>query len=297
MASSASRSTKNPPRKQSRTTIIDISSNEASPIQETNPIPTSLTTTLSLSLTPPIISQTLPNQPIEVSPLAPRALVFSTPPSSPIEHHPYLKSLEDIPPRSSNPPPPPPNQIHNQTLPQPSLIDFEPFFEPTNLSKRGNRLCAQPEPFMTQEQILQGLEELQDLSQNIDTALHNSQNVQNGLFPQEPFPHTSYMPPPSSYTFTTFQTLQTTIPPPDQYFHHHKPLSHLINPYGLKDQHPSLNHKNILVPISNALKLSSMKFKMKCVLCSTTFLIASTTFLTKNCEIVIARFKDRRILL
>ncbi|GKA74491.1 hypothetical protein Tco_0780793 [Tanacetum coccineum] len=82
MVSSASSSTKNPPRKQARTTVIDISSNEAYPIQANNLIPTILTTTLALSLTPPNISQSPPNQPIEASPLAPRALVYSTPPSS-----------------------------------------------------------------------------------------------------------------------------------------------------------------------------------------------------------------------
>ncbi|GJZ32884.1 hypothetical protein Tco_0578320 [Tanacetum coccineum] len=142
MASSASSSTKNPPRKQARTTIIDISSNEASPIQGNNPIPITPTTTIVLSLSLPNISQTLPHQPIEASPLAPRALVFSTPPSSPIEPHPYLNSLEDLSLRSSNPPPPTLNQIHNQTLPQTTLMDFEPFFPPTNLSRRSNQLFA-----------------------------------------------------------------------------------------------------------------------------------------------------------
>nr|GEX98936.1 putative reverse transcriptase domain-containing protein [Tanacetum cinerariifolium] len=40
-----------------------------------------------------------------VSPLAPRALVFSTTPSLPLEPHPCLTSLDDQPPRSSNPQP------------------------------------------------------------------------------------------------------------------------------------------------------------------------------------------------
>ncbi|GJX42677.1 hypothetical protein Tco_0257667 [Tanacetum coccineum] len=105
MSSSASSSTKNPPRKLSRTNVIDISSNESSSIHQNNFVPTTLDTTLALTITPPILSQTLPTQPIEASPLAPRALVFSTPPSSPIEPHPYLTSMEDLPPRSSNPPP------------------------------------------------------------------------------------------------------------------------------------------------------------------------------------------------
>ncbi|GKC98739.1 hypothetical protein Tco_1169014, partial [Tanacetum coccineum] len=134
------------------------------PIQANNLIPTILTTTLALSLTPPKISQSPPNQPIEASPLAPRALVYSTPPSSPIEPHPYLNSLEDLHPRSSNPPHPLLNQMHNQTLPQTTFMDFEPFFTPTGLSRRGNRLCAQLEPFMSQEQVLEEIGQLQDLS-------------------------------------------------------------------------------------------------------------------------------------
>ncbi|GJS91662.1 hypothetical protein Tco_0774298 [Tanacetum coccineum] len=100
-----------------------------------------MTTTLALSLTLPNVSQTLPSKPIEASPLAPRALVFSTPPNSP---HPY--SLEDVPPRSLNPPPHSSlNQLHNQTLPYATLINFEPFFLPTNLSRKGNRLWNVPE--------------------------------------------------------------------------------------------------------------------------------------------------------
>ncbi|GJZ70478.1 hypothetical protein Tco_0634028 [Tanacetum coccineum] len=211
MASNASSSTKTPPRKLDRTNVIDISSNESSPIQENNPIPTTLNTTHALSITPPIISQTPLNQPIEASPLAPRALVLSTPPSSPIEPHPYLNSLEDLPPRSSNPPP---NQDVNQTLPLPTLMDFEPFFPPINLSRRGNRVSAQPEPFMSWDQVLQELRQLQDFSHNIEAALQNAQNGQNGLLPQEPLPHTSQTPPPSFYPSTSFQTLQTSNIPP-----------------------------------------------------------------------------------
>ena len=138
MVSSASSSTKNPPRKLAKTTINYISSNEAPSIQGNNPIPTTLTPTLALSLSPPNISQMLPYQPIEASLLAPQELVFYTPPSLPIEPHLYLNSLEDLPPRSSNPPPLPLNQIHYQTLPQTTLMDFEPFFPPTNLFRRSN---------------------------------------------------------------------------------------------------------------------------------------------------------------
>nr|GFA55954.1 hypothetical protein [Tanacetum cinerariifolium] len=104
MASSANSSTKNPPRKVPRTDFIDLSSNESSPIQNI-PINTTLDTTLAFTISPLIINQTIPFQGINVSPLAPRALVFSTPPSSPHEPHPYLTTLDDLLPRNSNLPP------------------------------------------------------------------------------------------------------------------------------------------------------------------------------------------------
>ncbi|GJX51911.1 hypothetical protein Tco_0280280 [Tanacetum coccineum] len=93
MASSASSSTNNPPRNLDKTNVIEISSIESSPTQNNNLIPTTLNITLALSITPPMISQTPSAQPIKVSPLAPRFLVFLTPSSSPIEPHPYLNSL------------------------------------------------------------------------------------------------------------------------------------------------------------------------------------------------------------
>ncbi|GKC60946.1 hypothetical protein Tco_1088544, partial [Tanacetum coccineum] len=58
-------------------------------------------------------SQTIPSQVTNVSPLAPRALVFSTPPFSSLEPHPYLTTLDDLPPRNSNPPPPSLSQGHS----------------------------------------------------------------------------------------------------------------------------------------------------------------------------------------
>ncbi|GKA58373.1 hypothetical protein Tco_0757561 [Tanacetum coccineum] len=213
MTSSTSSSTKNLLRKMAKNNVIDISANGSSPIQETNHIPITLNTTLALSITPLIISQTPPNQPIEASPLAPRALVFSTPPSLPIEPHPYLNSMEELPLRCTNAPPPPPNQDINQTLPLPTPIDFEPFFPPINLSRRGNGMSAQHEPFVSREQVMQELGKLQDFSHNIEAALQNAQYVQNGLLSQEPLPHTSQTPPPSFYPSTSFQTLQTSIPP------------------------------------------------------------------------------------
>ncbi|GKD47718.1 hypothetical protein Tco_1276694 [Tanacetum coccineum] len=102
-----------------------------------------------------MFSQTTPTQPIETSPFAPRSLIFSTLHGSPIKPHPYLTSMEDLPPRSSNPPPLPPSQRFTQTLPQPTPIDFKPFFPPINLSSRGSRMSAQPEPLLSRDQVLQ----------------------------------------------------------------------------------------------------------------------------------------------
>ncbi|GKA68072.1 hypothetical protein Tco_0767989 [Tanacetum coccineum] len=137
MVSSASSSTKKLPRKVTKTTIIDISSNESSPLQANNLIPTTLTTTLALSLTLPNASQTLPSQLIDTSPLEPQALIFSSPPTSP---HPYLNNIRDLPLRSSNPLPLPLlDQINNQILLYNNHMDFELSFPPTNLSRIGNR--------------------------------------------------------------------------------------------------------------------------------------------------------------
>ncbi|GKB57258.1 hypothetical protein Tco_0913444 [Tanacetum coccineum] len=94
-----------------------------------------------------MISQATLTQPIEILPFAPRDVMFLTPPNSPIEPHPYLNSLDELPPRSSNLPPPPTQGI-NQTPPQHSPMDFEPFFPPINLSMSGSRMNAQLEPFM-----------------------------------------------------------------------------------------------------------------------------------------------------
>ncbi|GJW58749.1 hypothetical protein Tco_0105480 [Tanacetum coccineum] len=157
MASSASSSTKNPSRKLARTNVIDISSNESSLTQINNLIPITLNTTLALSITPLMISKTPPTKPIEFSPLAPRALVFSTPPSSPIDPHPYFNSLDDLPPRSTNPPPSPPTQSMNQTLPQLTPMEFDPFLPTINLLRRGSRISAQPKPFISRDQVLQEL--------------------------------------------------------------------------------------------------------------------------------------------
>ncbi|GJZ63407.1 hypothetical protein Tco_0619828 [Tanacetum coccineum] len=215
MATSASSSTKNPSRKTSQTNVIDISSNETSPIRENSnydidtPLTTTLITTLALSLTPPLVNQTLAPQPNELSPLAPRELIFTTPPTLP---HPYLNNLEDLPPRSLNPPPLPAfEQIPNQPLHHIDHMEYEPFFPPTNLNRRHGRLSAHLEPFMTREQIIEEIGQLQDLSNDIETALHNAQNMQNRLATHITTTTSQVLPSLSSLPPTTFQT--TSIPP------------------------------------------------------------------------------------
>ncbi|GJW80479.1 hypothetical protein Tco_0144454 [Tanacetum coccineum] len=205
MASSANSSTKNPPIKRPRTDVIDISSNESSPIQN-NFINTTLDTTLALTILSPITSQAIPTQGIDASPLAPRALAFSTPPSSPFELHPYSTTLEDLPPRISNPPPPSSSQDFSQTLPQQTPMEFKPSFPPINLSR--SRMSAQPEPFMSRDQVLEELSQLHTFFHNIEEAIQNAQNVQNSLIPPTSITSLQMLPP---FHFTTTST--TTIPP------------------------------------------------------------------------------------
>ncbi|GKB27019.1 hypothetical protein Tco_0866420 [Tanacetum coccineum] len=112
-------------------------------------------TSLALTFPPSTTIQTTLTQEPLTSPLAPRALTFSTPPTSPLEPHPYLSSLNDIPLRSSNPLPQIISQGLSQTLPQLPPIDHEPSFPPINLSR--SRLSAQPEPSMTRDEIHQNL--------------------------------------------------------------------------------------------------------------------------------------------
>ncbi|GJU30807.1 hypothetical protein Tco_1174396 [Tanacetum coccineum] len=129
----ANSSTKNPPKKMPRIKVIDISSNESSPIQN-NLINTTRDTTLALTIPSPITSQAIPTQRIDISPLAPRSLVFSTSPSSPLEPHPYLTSLENLPLRNSNPPPPSSSLGFSQTLLQQLLWTLNhPFLQSTYL--------------------------------------------------------------------------------------------------------------------------------------------------------------------
>ncbi|GJY29646.1 hypothetical protein Tco_0405413 [Tanacetum coccineum] len=214
MASSANSSTQNPPRKLPRTDYIDISSNETSPIQNhltntsqslnsiTTNQTTTLDTTIALTILPPTSNQTPPTQEAMVSPLAPRALVFSTLPSSPLDLHPYLSSLNELPPRSSNPLPQTLSQGLSQTLPQPTFMDFEPSFPYINLSR--SRLSAQPEPFLSREQVLHQLIQYQDFDRHIEEAIQNAQQVRDSLIP----PNTTF--PPQMSTNLPFQT---SLPP------------------------------------------------------------------------------------
>nr|GEX19882.1 hypothetical protein [Tanacetum cinerariifolium] len=172
MASSANSSTQNPPRKIPRTNFIDLSSNESSPIQN-NLINTTLNTTLSLTIPLPTISQTILSHRTNVSPLAPKTLVFSTHPSSPLEPQPYLSSLDDLPSRNSNPPPPSLSQGHSQglsqTLPQQTPMDFKPSFTPINLFR--SRMSAQPEPFLSRDQVMQELGQYQDFDRHLEVSI------------------------------------------------------------------------------------------------------------------------------
>ncbi|GKA26103.1 hypothetical protein Tco_0712212 [Tanacetum coccineum] len=120
MASSACSSTQNPPRKLAKIDYIDLSSNETLPNHSQLNPNTTIDTTLALSMPPQTSNQTTPKvKPLE-TPLAPRALTFSTPPNTPIEPHPYLSST-DAPPRTSNPVPQYVLQNLPQTLPQTTL--------------------------------------------------------------------------------------------------------------------------------------------------------------------------------
>ncbi|GJT25902.1 retrotransposon protein, putative, ty1-copia subclass [Tanacetum coccineum] len=147
-----------------------------------------------------------------MTPLAPRALTFYTPPSSPLEPHPYLSSLNEIPPRTTNLLPQVISQGLSQTLPQPSLMDFEPTFPPINLSR--SRLSAQPEPTITRNQIQQELNQLHTLEQNIQEAIQNAQHVQKSLITPTSIT-TLQMPPPFYPTTTSTQILpfKTSFPP------------------------------------------------------------------------------------
>ncbi|GJZ88203.1 hypothetical protein Tco_0659985 [Tanacetum coccineum] len=253
MASRESSSTKNPLRKMPITYVIDISSNETSPIPQNN-ISTTLDTTLALTIPSSITSQATPTQGIDVSPLAPRALIFLTPPSSPFEPHPYLTSLEDLPPRSSNPPPTPSSQGFSQTLPQQTPMDFEPSFPPINLSK--SRMSAQP---VSRNQVLEELGQLCTLSPitlKKQSKLHKMCKIALSLPPPS-------LPCKCHHHFTSPPPLLHPFHHIDPHFHHQIHLSLSITPYGSKDPHHFPHLKNTLIPNVNAPKHSSITVKMK----------------------------------
>nr|GEX38689.1 hypothetical protein [Tanacetum cinerariifolium] len=206
------------------TDFIKISSNESSPTQNhltnTSQPPNNnnktIATTLdtSLALTFPLsttIQTTLPLEPLTL-PLAPRALTFSTPPTSPLESHPYLSSLNDIPPRSSNPLPQVISQGLSQTLPQPSPMDNEHSFPPINLFR--SRLSAQSEPSMTRDEIHQELNQLHTLEGNIQEAIQNTQHVQESLIPLTSITNLQMSPPfyPTSNS-TQIPPFRSSLPP------------------------------------------------------------------------------------
>ncbi|GJR25803.1 hypothetical protein Tco_1102035 [Tanacetum coccineum] len=91
MASSVCSSTQNPPKKAPReVTYIDYTSNEASRKQHH----ATIDTTLALTISPPMPNMVEPF----ASPLAPIALVFTTPLNTPNDPHPFLSSLINVPP-------------------------------------------------------------------------------------------------------------------------------------------------------------------------------------------------------
>nr|GEX19976.1 hypothetical protein [Tanacetum cinerariifolium] len=114
-----------------------------------------------------------------VSPLSPRVLVFSTHPSSPLDPHLYLSSIHDLPPRNSNPLPQTLPQGLSQTLPLPTPMDFKPSFRPINLSSA--RISAQPEPFLSKEQVLHQLNQYQDFDPYIEEAIQNAHKTSPGV--------------------------------------------------------------------------------------------------------------------
>nr|GEX65632.1 hypothetical protein [Tanacetum cinerariifolium] len=203
-------------------------------------------------------NQAIPTQGINVSPLAPRALVFSTSTSSPLDLHLYLTSLEDIPPRISNPPPSSSSIGFSQTPLQQTPMDFEPSFPPINLSR--SRISAQPEPFLSRVQVVQELSQYQDLTITLkpQSQTHKMCKIASFLHSPplllkcHPYQHHS----------TTQPLLQPQHHLLEHHFHHQAPLSFLINPYGWKVLlfH---NHKNTHVSIVNAQKQLSTIFKMR----------------------------------
>ncbi|GKB86918.1 hypothetical protein Tco_1414822 [Tanacetum coccineum] len=90
--------------------------------------------------------------------------------------------------------------------PLPTPIECEPSFPLINISR--SRMGAQPEPFLSRDQVMQQHSQYQDFDYHLEAAIQNTQNVQNSLLP--PFTTTSpQMSPPIHFT-TSYTTL---IPP------------------------------------------------------------------------------------
>ncbi|GJS94736.1 hypothetical protein Tco_0801704 [Tanacetum coccineum] len=193
MASSACSSTQNPSKKAPKVTYIDLTSNEDSPQQPH----TTIDTILALIIPPPIPNMVEPF----ASPLAPRALVFTTPPNTPNDPHPFLSSLNDARPRPTNPSP------HSLTQNLPQLSQNEALVEPTipSLNPNSHQVNAQPNPSVEREIIQQEIYDLQTYHQNIQEAINNAQHVQDSLIPPTSITHIQ-MPPPFYLTSTPIQT-------------------------------------------------------------------------------------------
>ncbi|GJW08856.1 hypothetical protein Tco_1571279 [Tanacetum coccineum] len=202
MASRACSSTQNPPRKLAKIDYIDLTSNETSTQpSQLNPIIT-IDTTLALTIPPLTSNQATPVVEPFTSPLAPRALIFSTPPNTPIEPHPYLSYTNDAPPRSTNLFPQSIvqnlSQILQSTLPSPNL----------------------PNPFRERENIEQEIQNLQTFHQNVQEAIQNAQYVQDNLIPPTSITHFQ-LPPPFYPISTSTQTplFGVPFPPPSTFGH------------------------------------------------------------------------------
>ncbi|GKF03698.1 hypothetical protein Tco_0030621 [Tanacetum coccineum] len=247
-----------------RTDFNKIPSNESSPVQNhlTNTsqplknnnttIATTLDTSLALTFPPSnTIQTTLAREPL-TSPLATRALTFSTPPSSPLEPHPYLSSLNEIPPRTTNPLPQVISQGLFQTLPQPSPMNFEPTFPPINLSR--SRLSARPEPSMTRDQIHQELSQLHTLKQTSKkpSKTHNKCKKVSFLLPPSP--------PYKCHHHSIIPLPQLKYHPLEHHSLYQPSLPLLINPFGLKTL---LDLKFTHAPIAKEPKPLSITSKMK----------------------------------
>ena len=208
MASSACSSTQNPPKKNQKISYIDLTSNESSP----QPNHAQVNTTLALSTSPHVPSLTMPL----ASPIAKRALIFTTPPNTPVVAHPYLSTMNDVPPRPTNPllyslTQNPPQQLQNEATTEPTIPTLNPISHQNH---------AQPNSSNEMMDIHQEIQNHQTLHQNIEEAIQNAQHVQESLIPPTSITHV-YLPPPFPPTTTQIQT-----PPFDPMF----PLPNVFDP-------------------------------------------------------------------